>query len=400
MPEVSQNLANIRNAITLKQMSTIYSRRDILRSVKRVVIKIGSSALTAKEGLHSDLIHALSEDISRLMKKRGLEIILVSSGAIASGIKKMGFSQRPQSISQQQAAAAIGQSALMHVYEESFKKHGQKVAQILVTRDDLTNRKRYLNTRNTLFTLLDWKVIPIINENDTVVVDEIKFGDNDNLSVMIANLIGAHLVINLTNIDGLYNNDQRLNRDGQCISLVKKVTAKLEKKASSIPGPLGKGGMESKVKAAKQAALRGIPTIIANGLKRHVINTIFEAKEVGTLFLPQPIPIQSRKHWIAFTKSPKGAIVVDEGAEAALRKKGKSLLPSGIVAMSGKFNVGNSVLILNMREENIAVGLVNYQSSEVEKIMGLKSSEIEKILGYKHDDEIVHKDNLVLMDRV
>jgi len=381
-------------------MSTTYSRRDILRSVKRVVIKIGSGALTTKEGLHRDLIYALCEDISRLMKKRGMEIILVSSGAIASGIKKMGFSQRPQSISQQQAAAAIGQSTLMHVYEESFKKHGRKVAQILVTRDDLTNRKRYLNTRNTLFTLLNWKVIPIINENDTVVVDEIKFGDNDNLSAMIANLTGAHLVINLTNIDGLYNDDPRLSRDAQCISLVEKVTSKLEKKASSIPGALGKGGMESKVKAAKQAALRGIPTIIANGLTKHVINTIFEGKDVGTLFLPQQIPMRSRKHWIAFTKSPKGKIVVDEGAEAALIKKGKSLLPSGIVAMSGKFNIGNSVLILNWREKKIAVGLVNYQSPEIEKIMGHKSSEIEKILGYKHDDEIIHKDNLVLMDGV
>jgi glutamate 5-kinase len=373
------------------------SRTELLKPVKRLVIKVGSGALTIKEGLHRDLIYALSEDISRLIVHKKIEVVLISSGAIASGMKKMGFSQRPQSISQQQAAAAIGQSSLMRVYEESFKRHGQKVAQVLVTRDDLTNWKRYLNTRNTLFTLLNWKVIPIINENDTVVVDEIKFGDNDNLSAMIANLVEAHLVINLTNIDGLFDADPRVHKDAQLIPIVDKVTSKLTRRASSIPSALGKGGMESKVTAANHAAIRGIPTIIANGLKRNILSAIFEGKEEGTLFLPQPTPMRSRKHWIAFTKLPRGEIVVDEGAEDALVRNGKSLLPSGIVAVYGKFNTGNSVVVVNQEEHKLAVGLSNYPSIDVEKIIGCKSSEIENILGYKDDDEVIHKDNLVLL---
>ena len=376
----------------------VSSRKKIVDSVKRVVIKIGSGALTTKEGLNLDVINALSKDISHLMEKNGLEIILVSSGAIASGIKKMGYSQRPQSISQQQAAAAVGQSTLMLAYEEAFKTYDKKVAQILVTRDDLTNRKRYLNTRNTLFMLLHWKVIPIINENDTVVVDEIKFGDNDNLSAMIANLAAANLVINLTNIDGFFDDDPRVNKDAHRISVVEKVTSKIEKTASSIPGSLGKGGMESKVKAARHVAICGIPTIIANGTKKNIIRAIFEGREEGTLFLPQSIPMKSRKHWIAFAKSPKGKIMVDRGAENALIRKGKSLLPSGVIAVYGRFTMENSVIVMNQQKRSLAVGLVNYQSADVEKIMGLKTSEIEEILGYKHYDEIIHKDNLVLMD--
>jgi glutamate 5-kinase len=375
-----------------------YSRDNILRHVKRVVIKIGSGALTAKDGLNLELIHALCEDLCTLIRKKGLETVLVSSGAIACGMKKMGLSRRPQSISQQQAAAAIGQSSLMLAYEESFQRHGQKVAQVLVTRDDLTNRKRYINTRNTIFTLLNWKVIPIINENDTVVTDEIKFGDNDTLSAMIANLVESHLVINLTNTEGLFDDDPRANRDSRLIPVVKKVTPSLEKRASSIPGNLGKGGMESKVFAAKHAALRGIPTIIANGLKMNILKAIFEGKQEGTLFLPQPTPMQSRKHWIVFTKSPKGKIVVDEGAEDALLHKGKSLLPSGITAVYGRFTIGNSVTVVNKEEKDIAIGLANYQSSDVEKVKGHKSSEIERLLGYKYEDEIIHKDNLVLLN--
>jgi glutamate 5-kinase len=388
---------NTTNATNTKNTVMNHSRKDILSPVKRVVIKIGSGVLTTKEGLNLDVINTLSEDIYDLMKKRGLEIILVSSGAIASGIRKMGLSQRPQSISQQQAVAAIGQSSLMLAYEEAFKRYGRKVAQVLVTRDDLTNRMRYLNTRNTLFTLLNWKVIPIINENDTVVVEEIKFGDNDNLSAMMAILADANLLINLTSIDGLFDDDPRSNKDAHLIPRVEKVTSRIEKTASSIPGTLGKGGMQSKVKAARDVAMCGIPTIIANGLKENIMSTIFEGREEGTLFLPQPMPMRRRKHWIAFTKSPKGRIMVDRGAEDALVKREKSLLPSGIISVYGRFSIGDSVTIINREERGLAVGLVNYHSTDVEKIMGLKSAEIEKRLGYKHYDEVVHKDNLVLM---
>ena len=388
---------NTTNATNTKNTVVNHSRKDILSPVKRVVIKIGSGVLTTKEGLNLDVINTLSEDIYDLMKKRGLEIILVSSGAIASGIRKMGLSQRPQSISQQQAVAAIGQSSLMLAYEEAFKRYGRKVAQVLVTRDDLTNRMRYLNTRNTLFTLLNWKVIPIINENDTVVVEEIKFGDNDNLSAMMAILADANLLINLTSIDGLFDDDPRSNKDAHLIPRVEKVTSRIEKTASSIPGTLGKGGMQSKVKAARDVAMCGIPTIIANGLKENIMSTIFEGREEGTLFLPQPMPMRRRKHWIAFTKSPKGRIMVDRGAEDALVKREKSLLPSGVISVYGRFSTGDSVTIINREERGLAVGLVNYHSTDVEKIMGLKSAEIEKRLGYKHYDEVVHKDNLVLM---
>jgi len=388
---------NTTNATNTKNTVMNHSRKDVLSPVKRVVIKIGSGVLTTKEGLNLDVINTLSEDIYDLMKKRGLEIILVSSGAIASGIRKMGLSQRPQSISQQQAVAAIGQSSLMLAYEEAFKRYGRKVAQVLVTRDDLTNRMRYLNTRNTLFTLLNWKVIPIINENDTVVVEEIKFGDNDNLSAMVAILADANLLINLTSIDGLFDDDPRSNKDAHLIPRVEKVTSRIEKTASSIPGTLGKGGMQSKVKAARDVAMCGIPTIIANGLKENIMSTIFEGREEGTLFLPQPMPMRRRKHWIAFTKSPKGRIMVDRGAEDALVKREKSLLPSGVISVYGRFSTGDSVTIINREKRGLAVGLVNYHSTDVEKIMGLKSAEIEKRLGYKHYDEVVHKDNLVLM---
>ncbi|MBN1227570.1 MAG: glutamate 5-kinase [Deltaproteobacteria bacterium] len=376
------------------------TRGNILKGVKRAVIKIGSGALTTDNGLNTEVINSISQDISSLMKKKGLEIILVSSGAISSGMRKIGLSKRPQSISQQQAVAAIGQGSLILSYEKAFKNYGQTVAQILVTRDDLTNRKRYLNTRNTLFMLLNWKIVPIINENDTVVVDEIKCGDNDNLSVMMANLIGADLVINLTNIDGLYNDDPRLNKDARLIPLIRKITGKIEKTASSTPGALGKGGMESKVRSAKNISLCGIPTIIANGLKENIIQAIFDGKEEGTLFLPQDVPMGRRKHWIAFTKSPKGKIMVDRGAEMALLENGKSLLPSGIIAVYDRFSPGDSVIVINKEEKRLAVGLVNYRSNDVERIMGHKSSDIESFLGYKYYDEVIHKDNLVITNEI
>jgi len=308
----------------------------------------------------------------------------------------MGLPRRPESISHQQAVAAIGQSTLMMVYEKAFGRHGQRVAQILITRDDLHHRRRYLNARNTLFTLLSWKIVPIINENDTVVVDEIKFGDNDNLSAMVTNLTDSHLLINLTDIDGLFDKDPRSYKDARPISVVEKVNKEVMMYASSIPGFLGTGGMAAKIRAAQKVALAGAPTIIANGLKRGILKSIFKGKEEGTLFMPRDTALCSRKHWIAFTRSPKGEILVDRGAEAALSKRGKSLLPSGIKEVRGRFSLGDSVVLLNEDEKELAVGMVNYDASDIEKIMGLKSKEIESRLGFKHDDEVIHRDNLVL----
>jgi glutamate 5-kinase len=375
------------------------SRSDLLRPVKRVVIKVGSGVLTGKNGLNMAVIRGLTTNICEL-RKRKIEVILVSSGAIASGLKKIGLSKRPQSISQQQAMAAVGQSSLMMAYEKAFGRQGQKVAQILITRDDLTHRRRYLNARNTLFTLLSWKVIPIINENDTVVVDEIKFGDNDNLSAMVTNLTESHLLVNLTNIDGLFDKVPHTNNDARLIKVIEKVDQKVAKYATSIPGFLGKGGMASKVKAAQKVALGGVPTIIANGLKSNILKQIFKGEEIGTLFLPEEVPISSRKQWILFTRSPKGEIVIDRGAEIAIVEHGKSLLPSGIKETRGKFSLGDSVVLISESGKQIAVGMVNYPAYDIKKIMGIKTSEIEPRLGFKYDDEVIHRDNLVLSDQM
>lgn len=371
------------------------TRHALLKRVRRLVIKVGSGVLTAKEGLNTKVMSDLTDQIMAL-RKDGREVILVSSGAIASGLRKIGMSRRPKSISQQQAVAAIGQSTLMRVWENSFEPHGQKVAQILLTRDDLNHRGRYLNARNTIFTLLGWNVLPIINENDTVVMDEIKFGDNDNLGAMVTNLTESHLLINLTDINGLYDKDPRTNHDACLIGLVNEVSRDIIKYAGSIPGFLGTGGMASKIRAAEKVSHGGVPTIIANGLSSGTLIRIFNGEEEGTLFLPRDIPLCSRKHWIAFTKAPRGALIIDQGAEQAILKNGKSLLPSGILDVQGRFSMGDKVALVDGDGHEAAVGMVNYHSGDIRKIMGLKSPEIETALGFKHEDEVVHRDNLVV----
>jgi glutamate 5-kinase len=370
-------------------------RLEILRQAKRVVVKVGSGVLTVREGLNMTVVQDLVSDICAL-RSNGKEIILVSSGAIASGLRKIGLSKRPKAVSQLQALAAVGQSSLVSSYEEAFRSYGQKVAQVLLTRDDLIHRRRYLNARNTIMTLLSWKILPIINENDTVAVDEIKFGDNDNLSAMVTNLTDAHLLVNLTNMDGLFDKDPRENPEAKLIPLVAKVDRKVAKFASTIPGFLGTGGMSSKVKAAHKVALAGVPTIIANGLKPHILTRIFSGEEEGTLFLPRETSLCSRKHWIAFTKSPRGELFIDRGAEKALLENGKSLLPSGIIDVKGRFSPGDAVLLINPDGKEVAVGMVNYHSGDVTKIIGVKTSEIESRLGFKQDDEVIHRDNLVI----
>lgn len=377
--------------------NTTISRKDLLKLVKRVVVKAGSGILTTKNGLNRRVINDLTNDICGLREK-GIEVILVSSGAIASGLKKIGLTRRPESITRQQAVAAVGQSSLMMAYEKAFGRHGQKVAQILITRDDLNHRGRYLNARNTIFTLLDWNIVPIINENDTVVVDEIKFGDNDNLSAMVTNMTESQLLVNLTDMDGFFDKDPRIHKDARLIRIVEEVNREMMRYASSIPGFLGTGGMASKIRAAQKVSIRGVPTIIANGLRRGILKEIFMGEEIGTLFMAQDVALSSRKHWIVFTKSPKGEIVIDPGAEKAIIKGGKSLLPSGIKEVKGRFSLGDSVVLLNEDNRELAVGMVNYHSGDIKKIMGLKSAEIESRLGYKHDDEVIHRDNLVITD--
>lgn len=371
------------------------SRKELLKSVKRAVVKVGSAVLTGKDGLNKRVINNLTGEICALREK-GIEVILVSSGAIAAGLKKTGLSKRPESLSQKQALAAVGQPSLMMAYEKAFARYEQKVAQILITRDDLSNRRRYLNARNTIFTLLLWKIVPIINENDTVVVDEIKFGDNDNLSAMVTNLTESQLLVNLTDIDGLFDKDPRTHRGAELIKVIEKPSADIIRYAGSNPGFLGTGGMASKIKAGHKASLAGVPTIIANGVKKGILGRIFRGEDTGTLFMPMDITLCHRKHWIAFTKSSKGEILIDGGAEKALLKGGKSLLPSGIRGVKGAFSVGDSVVILNEQGHEMAVGMVNYDSADIRKIMGCRSSQIESKLGFKHDDEVVHRDNLVI----
>jgi glutamate 5-kinase len=373
------------------------ARRAALKGVKRVVVKVGSGVLTASNDLNTAVIENLAAQIIDL-GRNGVQIILVSSGAIAAGLRKMGMKRRPPSVSQQQALAAIGQSRLIMAYEEAFGHYGQRVAQVLLTRDDLTHRRRYLNARNTILTLLSWKIIPVINENDTVVADEIKFGDNDNLSAMVTGMTESQLLINLTNIDGFFDKDPRSHADATLIDVVEKVDRKLISDANAIPGFLGTGGMASKVRAAQKVAIAGVPTIIANGLKPDILKSIFEGKPEGTVFLPAEDRLCHKKHWIVFTKSPKGVIVIDKGAENAILGQGKSLLPSGIVAVEGRFSVGNAVLLVNEEGVELAMGLVNYHSGDIRKIKGLKTADIESRLGFKHDDEVIHRDNLVITD--
>jgi len=375
------------------------ARKKIIANTRRVVIKVGSGVLTRRTGLNLNVIDDLTTDIARLRQKK-IEVLLVSSGAIAAGMRRMNITRRPESLSQLQALAAIGQSSLIGVYEDALGRHGIKASQILLTQDDLTRRKRYLNARNALRTLLTWDIVPVINENDAVAVDEIRFGDNDHLSAMVTNLIGADLMINLTNIDGLFDKDPRRHDDAELLTVVKTVTRKMIASASQIPGALGSGGMSSKVIAAQKVAMGGAPTMVANGEKPGILADLFAGKPLGTLVLPQSRRLKTRQHWIAYTKSPKGRVVVDIGARRALESGRKSLLPSGVKAVEGRFREGDSVEIVDEQETSIAYGLVNYRAGDLNKIKGVKTDQIESILGYRGYDEVVHRDNMILTSKL
>jgi glutamate 5-kinase len=370
-------------------------RAELIGRARQVVVKVGSAVLTEGGTLHRPTIYRLAQEIAALRKK-GCRVTLVSSGAIATGTGKLGLKQKPASIPEKQAVAAVGQGTLIQMYEEAFELYGLRVAQVLLTRDDLTHRGRYMNARNTLTTLLSWGIIPIINENDTVAVDEIKFGDNDNLSALITHLIEADLLVILTDLDGLFNQDPRENPRAELIPVVEKIDAQIVRYTSLTSGTLGIGGMRSKLKAARKATLQGIPVVIANGKREGILKDLLKGRPLGTLFLPQAQPLSRRKHWIAYTLKPKGEIVLDPGACQALVEKGKSLLPAGVLAVRGRFGAGHCVSCLSSEGKRIAKGLVNYSSAELQKIKGLRTAEIEKKLEFKHSDEAIHRDNLVL----
>ncbi len=371
------------------------TRKEVLVNKKIILIKIGSAVLTGESGLDLNIIEQLVDEMVDL-KKRGHHIVIVTSGAIASGKHRMGIINALKTMPQKQAAAAIGQSRLMRVYSNAFGKHGINVAQILLTMSDLTDRRRFLNVRNTLSTLMEWGVIPIINENDTVAVDEIKFGDNDQLAAMAANITEAHLVINLTNIEGLYDKNPHRSKKAKVISLVENISEEIEEAASGEASDVGTGGMKSKVQAAGKVIAFGIPYIIAPGKEKGILRDIFAGKDKGTLFLPMETHLSSRKYWIAFTLRSRGKLIVDEGARQAIIDDGKSLLPSGIIGVEGDFCVGDPVACYDERGNILAKGLANYPAADVRKIMGLKTSKIEQVLGHKDYDEVIHRDNMAV----
>ena len=374
-------------------------RNKILRKIKRVVIKIGSTVLTNNKGdLDLKIFVGLCEQISRL-KEGGTEIVIVSSGAIAAGTKQLGLSERPKTIPQKQAAAAIGQTRLMWNYERFFDEYQQKVAQVLLTHTDLSERARFLNARNTLVTLLNYGIIPVINENDSVAVEEIRFGDNDNLSALITNLVEADLLIILSDIEGLFDADPKENKQAKLIPIVENIDEGIEDLATGTKSTVGIGGMVTKIQAAKKVSIFGVPTIIAHGKRGNIIDAIFRGEEVGTLFLPGKEKLTSRKHWIAFTLKPKGTIIVDKGAKDAIVLKGKSLLPSGLCTVKGSFSAGDLVKCVDEDGCEFARGLVNYNSTEAFEIIGLKTHEVKKRLGTDTCDELIHRDNLVVLRR-
>ncbi|HTY20681.1 MAG TPA: glutamate 5-kinase [Geobacteraceae bacterium] len=372
-------------------------RREILKKVKRIVIKIGSRVITGSDnGLDMLVIGRLAAEIAAL-RARNRQVIIVSSGAVAAGRRELGISGKPRTIPQKQASAAVGQFHLMHAYEEAFSTHDYKVAQILLTSDDLADRQRFLNARATLDTLLDCGIIPIINENDTVVVEEIKFGDNDNLSALVTNLTEAHLLIILTDIEGLYDKDPRVNPDARLIPLVRSITRDMEEAAGGSGSTVGTGGMATKVAAAKKVGKSGVPAIIIDGRTPALLGRALAGDEVGTLFMPSHEPLNRRKHWIAFTRRPQGRVLVDGGAAEVLHQHGRSLLPSGVIGVEGEFERGACVRVCKADGTEFARGITDYSHQEIARILGRKSREIEVILGYRYGDEIIHRDNLVIL---
>ena len=364
--------------------------------MKRLVIKIGSSILaSAEQGLNTKRLHAITKDISDIADK-GYEAVIVSSGAIAAGLKKLGLKEKPKDIKLKQAAAAIGQSSLMWAYEQGFADFHKKVAQVLLTRDDITNRLRYINAKNTLFALLSYGVIPVINENDPVAVDEIKFGDNDVLAALVACLVEADMLIILSDVEGLYTKDPK-HKDAELIGSVDEITPDIEKIAGGRGSALSTGGMYSKVLAAKQAINHGIPVVIMSGKKSGLLTNLLNGEKIGTYFKPNKERLSSKKGWIAYGLKSKGAVYLDDGAVKALTTQGKSLLPSGIIKVEGHFDIGDAVSCINKEGKKIAKGLTNYSSQDIEQIKGRKTSEIEKVLGYKYSDEVIHRDNLAVV---
>ncbi|MCB1214004.1 MAG: glutamate 5-kinase [Deltaproteobacteria bacterium] len=370
--------------------------RAELKNKKRWVIKVGSSVLVDPEGsLKSLYFRALARQIASLLESKK-QVVLVSSGAVAAGLDLLALREKPKSLVTKQAIAAAGQSRLMQEYEKAFRPFQLKVGQMLLTHEDLGHRRRFLNARHTLSELLRLGLIPIVNENDTVTAEEIKVGDNDNLAALVAHLAEADLLINLSDIDGVYEQDPSFFPQAKKLDLLKKISAFIKKGASDTLKQGSTGGMLTKLEAAEKAQAYGIPTIIANGKAPKILNKIEQGKSVGTLILPKEQKMGSKKYWIAYGMKSRGCLEVDQGAKEVLLKKGRSLLPSGICGVIGSFQKGDAVDICLKGGKTFARGLTSYHSEEIKKLMGHQSSEISKILGYKYLDVVVHRDDLVI----
>ena len=371
-------------------------RREVIGKPRHVLVKIGSNVLTTGQGaINSRRIRHLADQVSTLCDS-GHEVIVVSSGAIAAGVGELHLPGRPTTMPELQAVAAVGQGRLVRIYKQSFRRHGRRVGQVLLSREDMEDRTRFLNTRNTLRALVDFGCVPIINENDTVCVDEIRYGDNDFLAAHLATMILADLVVLLTTVDGLYESDSRGRR--RLVRVVESVSDEVLGLDTGGTSERGVGGMGTKLRAAAIVSRAGVPVVIANGRRRDILLRVVEGADVGTLCLPAARRMASRKRWIGFTARPKGQLVVDVGARRALAERGKSLLASGIRAVHGTFGQGDVVALVVEGGEPFAHGLTNYSSDDLARIQGCHTREIEARLGYKDYDEAVHRDNLVVFD--
>lgn len=365
------------------------------RRLKRIVIKVGTSTLTDNDGrVDREYIASLTTQIAAL-RSDGFDVVLVTSGAIRAGMERMALKERPKTIPENQAAAAIGQGLLMQTYAELFARHDVTTGQVLLTSEDFGHRRRYLNARNTMLTLFRHGAVPIVNENDTVAVEEIRVGDNDNLAALVASSLEADLLIILSNVAGLYDTQPSKSRSARVIPLVEKITPAIRAIAGEAQTKGGTGGMRTKVQAAEIAVNSGVTMVIADGRRPNVIPDIVAGAQVGTKFVPREERLRSRKRWIAFGAAARGGIAVNDGAKRMICDRGKSLLAAGITGVTGSFSSGDLVKILDKEGNQFARGLVNYSAAEIEKVKGKRSSDIEGVLGYKDFDEVIHRDNLV-----
>ena len=385
-------------------------RQEVIATAETIVVKIGTSVLTRDDGrLHRQRLNRLCRDLVSIPRS-GRRLVLVSSGAVGAGVGVLGLEGRPNDLARLQAAAAVGQSHLIQAYERAFRRQGYHVAQLLLTAADFSNRTRYLNIRNTICTLLDWGTIPVINENDTVSVEELRFGDNDRLAALVTTLIQAPLLIMLSTVDGLLTippqddppREQRNGRNSpprpEVVRLVPRITQAIRSLAGPSASRFGTGGMRSKLEAARICMAAGESVILANGLRPGTIQRILAAEPVGTLFLPHGKTLNARKRWLAFSVRPRGRIYIDDGAARALVRQGRSLLPVGVRGVEGDFRAGDPVSVCDSAGREIARGLSNYSAEELAQIKGLRTSKVRELLGRTTYDEVIHRDNLALAE--